>query len=165
MRPFLFYLHFIIFPLLLEVTAPNVHTVNRVEFATVDLFSQISLPAVSLNVITRAMYGGIFRVWRSLQSISLVFIFTFIPCHIMFRSKMGEVYLLPDFKAHAACIYLNGKMLPARSGRGVAGWRVRPLGKSHPCEWANPLGFYGRVPGKGDRCLPTPFRAASDQEI
>ena len=46
MRPFAFYLHFIIFPLLLEVTAPNVHTVNRVEFTTVDIFSQISLLTV-----------------------------------------------------------------------------------------------------------------------
>ena len=38
----LFVLHiFDFFPLLLEVTAPNVHTVNRVEFATVDLFSHL----------------------------------------------------------------------------------------------------------------------------
>ena len=38
----LFVLHILdIFPLLLEVTAPNVHTVNRVEFATVDLFSHL----------------------------------------------------------------------------------------------------------------------------
>ena len=29
MRPFAFCLRFIVFPLLLEVTAPNVHTVNR----------------------------------------------------------------------------------------------------------------------------------------
>ena len=38
----LFVLHILdIFTLLLEVTAPNVHTVNRVEFAMVDLFSHL----------------------------------------------------------------------------------------------------------------------------
>ena len=140
MRPFSFYLHFIIFPLLLEVTAPNVHTVNRVEFATVDLFSQISLPAVSLDVITRAMYGGIFRVWRSLQSISLVFIFTFIPCHIMFRSKWDNFICCP-ISRHMLPVYnwMEKCCQPARVGGSLAGGSG-PLGSPIPASERTPWG-------------------------